>query len=64
MLEAAQRVGVATLDLGDALCDARVCYPAVGGVIAYWDRAHLTRTMAESLEPVIDDALADVFGVT
>ncbi|TQJ30873.1 acyltransferase family protein [Microbacterium sp. SLBN-146] len=62
MVEAADRVGAATLDLSDFFCDAALCYPAVGGVIAYWDRAHLTRTMADTLEPAIDDALEEAFG--
>lgn len=61
MLTAARRFGAHILDLSDAFCDAGRCYAAVGGVIAYWDRAHVTRTMGDTLEPAIDDALAETF---
>lgn len=61
MLVAARSVGAHVLDLSDDFCDAARCYAAVGGVIAYWDRAHVSRTMGDTLEPDINDALTATF---
>lgn len=63
MVVAATTVRAGVLDLSDSFCDAERCFATVGGVIAYWDRAHVTKTMADTLEPAIDDALAVVFRV-
>jgi peptidoglycan/LPS O-acetylase OafA/YrhL len=49
MVTGATASGAPIVDLSDLFCDARRCYPSVGGVVAYWDRAHLTGTMRDSL---------------
>lgn len=62
MLAGADEAGAEVLDLSDSFCDRESCYPVVGGVVAYWDRAHVSRTMADTLAPVIDDAVARLVG--
>lgn len=54
MVVAASARSVPVVDLGDLFCDAQLCHPAVGGVVAYWDRAHLTATMVDSLAPALE----------
>lgn len=54
---AAAEKGLPVVDLSDYLCDDERCYAAVGGVVAYWDRAHLTASMTESLTPMVGDQL-------
>jgi peptidoglycan/LPS O-acetylase OafA/YrhL len=51
MMTAAASLNVPIVDLSANFCDDSFCYPAVGGLVAYWDRAHLTRTFVGTLEP-------------
>lgn len=61
MVIAARERQLPLVDLGDLFCDARRCYAAVGGVVSYWDRAHLTGTMRESLAPVLATRLSSAY---
>jgi hypothetical protein len=49
------RVGV--VDLTRFFCDARLCYPVVGGALVYRDIGHLTATFSFSLGPFLLRAL-------
>ena len=44
---------VRLIDLSDHMCDARRCYPVVGGVLVHKDIGHLTRLFARTLAPYI-----------
>lgn len=48
---------VSVVDLTDKLCDRTTCHGVVGGVVAYYDRHHLTQTMVRTLAPYIDGPL-------
>ncbi len=48
---------VSILDVNDLLCDRTTCLPVIGGVIAYFDHAHLTATLARTLEPELTRAI-------
>lgn len=47
------------LNLNDTLCRDDICYGSVGGVPAYYDNDHLTRSFTTSLQPVIEDRLSN-----
>jgi peptidoglycan/LPS O-acetylase OafA/YrhL len=49
---------VRLVDVNDALCDARRCYPVVGGVLAYKDPGHLTPLFSQTLGPILDDVVS------
>jgi len=54
---AARRLGGAraqVLDMTDLFCDERLCYPVIGGVLAYKDSNHLTRVFAETAGPILE----------
>ncbi len=56
MMIAAQQMagsGVSFVDFSDAYCDATTCHSVVGTVPIYYDRDHLTRTVARSLAPFL-----------
>jgi SGNH domain (fused to AT3 domains) len=42
---------VREIDLTRAFCDARRCYPVIGGALVYKDEDHLTPTFAATLAP-------------
>ncbi len=44
---------VQTLDLSHRFCDATICYPAIGGVVMYFDNHHLTNSYVRTLTPDI-----------
>jgi hypothetical protein len=46
------------VDLTPFFCDARSCYPVVGGVLVYRDLNHLTTLFAETLAPYLQRAMA------
>jgi hypothetical protein len=46
-----QRVQV--INLTTFFCDARLCYPVVGGVLVYRDAGHVTRAFATTLGPFL-----------
>ena len=46
-----------TIDLTDALCDRRSCYPVVGGALTFKDVDHLTTVFAATLGPYLQDAV-------
>jgi hypothetical protein len=50
---------ISALDLTDTLCDDTTCPSVVGGVIAYFDTHHLTRTFALSMRPYIEPSLTE-----
>jgi peptidoglycan/LPS O-acetylase OafA/YrhL len=53
---AATRLGsarVRLLDLTPFICDARRCYPVVGGALVHKDEHHLTAVFAETLGPYL-----------
>jgi hypothetical protein len=45
------------VDLTPHFCDARWCFPVVGGVLVYRDDNHLTTLFAETLTPYLQRAL-------
>ncbi|MFJ3406356.1 acyltransferase family protein [Promicromonospora sp. NPDC090134] len=58
---AVERLGrsdVTLLDLTDVYCDARECFPVIGGVTVYRDDNHLSDTFAGTLAPYVANALA------
>jgi SGNH domain (fused to AT3 domains) len=44
---------VRLVDLTPFMCDARLCYPVVGGVLVIKDIGHLTRTFSRTLGPFL-----------
>ena len=56
-VEASQRLGVPLVDITDRLCDDDRCHGVVGGVVAYRDDDHLTKTFVATLVPFIDAIL-------
>ncbi len=44
---------VQVIDLTSFFCDARLCYPVIGGALVYRDADHLTRTYAATLGPYL-----------
>jgi hypothetical protein len=42
-----------TIDVTPFFCDRRLCYPVVGGVLAYKDITHVTPQFAETLGPYL-----------
>ncbi|WP_278102181.1 acyltransferase family protein [Microbacterium proteolyticum] len=55
--------GVYPLDLTDVYCDESRCPLVIGGVKVLRDKGHLTRTFAETLAPLLDDAVSVIPGV-
>ena len=51
------------VDLTDAVCGPERCEPVVGGIWAYRDNVHLTRTFSATLAPALGAAL-DAAGIT
>ncbi|MDF0528769.1 acyltransferase family protein [Tsukamurella sp. 8F] len=48
-----------SLQVTDAMCDAQVCYPVVGNVVAYHDLHHLTSTFVRTLVPELRRQMHD-----
>ncbi|MDA0178924.1 SGNH hydrolase domain-containing protein [Solirubrobacter phytolaccae] len=46
------------IDLSPFFCDAKSCYPVVGGVLVHKDVNHITRRFAETLAPFLERAVA------
>jgi len=44
---------VRTIDLTRFICDSKLCYPVVGGVLVHKDRGHLTRLFSATLGPFL-----------
>jgi hypothetical protein len=44
---------VRSIDLTAFMCDDRLCYPVIGGVLVRKDRGHLTRLFSETLGPYL-----------
>lgn len=44
-------------DLTDVFCDAKICVPVIGGIIAYNDDAHLHTVFTRTLAPALDAAI-------
>lgn len=47
------------IDLLDHVCGPEYCDPVVGNVVVYRDQHHLSTMYAESLAPILDDALRE-----
>jgi len=43
--------------MNDFICDARWCYPVVGGALVFKDRNHLTEVFARTLGPYLARAI-------
>lgn len=54
---AARRRGVSVVDLTRLYCDARRCFPVIGGVLVHRDVNHLSDEWARTLAPYLDAAL-------
>ena len=50
------------VDLSDAFCDARRCFPVIGGALVYKDVHHLTAVFARTLAPLLDRRLSRAAG--
>ncbi|MFI2103377.1 acyltransferase family protein [Isoptericola sp. NPDC019693] len=48
---------VTVREITDLMCDADVCHPVIGGVVAYFDHGHLTATFARTLTPEVTDGV-------
>jgi hypothetical protein len=55
---------VREIDLTRAFCDARRCYPVIGGALVYKDEDHLTPTFAETLAPWLHRAVDRALGTS
>jgi hypothetical protein len=55
---AARRRHVPVVDLTRFYCDARNCFPVIGGVLVHRDVNHLSERWAATLAPYLDAALA------
>jgi peptidoglycan/LPS O-acetylase OafA/YrhL len=44
---------VRLVDLTEFFCDARSCYPVIGGALVFKDQNHMTETYAKSLAPYL-----------
>ena len=53
---------VQLIDLSDFMCDARSCFPVVGGALVIRDIGHLTRTFSRTLGPFLARAISRVQG--
>ena len=51
------RGGVGVIDLTRFYCDARDCFPVIGGVLVHRDVNHLSEAWAATLAPYLDAAL-------
>ncbi|WP_370616473.1 acyltransferase family protein [Mumia sp. Pv 4-285] len=49
--------GIVLADLNDRICRPDRCDGAVGGVVVYFDRSHLTATYARTLAPALEGPL-------
>ena len=59
-LEAAAELGprATVIDMTRFFCDARLCYPVIGGVLVYQDTNHMTRAYSATLGPYLGRAFA------
>ena len=57
-IDAAAELGsrATVIDMSRFFCDARVCYPVIGGVLVYQDTNHMTRAYSETLGPYLGRA--------
>jgi hypothetical protein len=55
---------VREIDLSRAFCDARRCYPVIGGALVYKDEDHLTPTFAATLAPWLHRAVDRALGTS
>jgi hypothetical protein len=53
---AARATGTAVIDLREQFCDARRCYPVIGGALVHKDADHLTQVFSRTLGPFLDRA--------
>jgi hypothetical protein len=53
---------VRTVDMTRFICDARRCFPVVGGALVYKDEHHLTTVFAETLGPYLRRAVDTLIG--
>jgi hypothetical protein len=44
---------VKVVDLTEFFCDARSCFPVIGGALVFKDQNHMTETYAKSLAPYL-----------
>ncbi|HEX8207162.1 MAG TPA: hypothetical protein VF587_13960, partial [Solirubrobacteraceae bacterium] len=58
--DAARRAGgrVGLVDMTRYFCDARRCFPVVGGVLTHKDTGHMTATFGETLAPYLGARLS------
>ena len=55
---------VHTADLTRFFCDARTCFPVVGGALVYKDNTHITTVFAETLGPYLRRTVEREIGLT
>jgi hypothetical protein len=55
---------VAVADMTQYLCSEGTCYGTIGGLIAYFDRHHMTDTFARTLAPFVEPYLVKLIEAT
>ncbi|WP_026926488.1 acyltransferase family protein [Granulicoccus phenolivorans] len=45
------------LELTEAFCDDRLCYPVIGGLPVYYDEDHITKSFSRTLAPLLEAKL-------
>ncbi len=56
-VEVLDNPNVVSVDMNDQLCRDGHCYSVVGGLVAYWDHSHLSKTYAASLSGTLSNRL-------
>lgn len=51
---------IALVDMTRWFCDARVCYPVIGGILVHKDTSHVTATYGRTLAPFLAAKLAEL----
>jgi hypothetical protein len=57
---AAVATGKPVIDLREQFCDARRCYPVIGGALVHKDADHLTQVFSRTLGPFLNRAYGDL----
>jgi peptidoglycan/LPS O-acetylase OafA/YrhL len=55
LLAAKSMPEVDVIDLFDNLCDSSKCHSVIGGLVVYFDDAHLTSTFSKTLAPILGE---------
>ena len=53
---------VTSVSFDDLVCGPQTCDGAIGGVVAYYDRSHLTATYVTTMTPYMEGPIEDALG--